>query len=106
VAGAACGVKEVGSGLWSDSPPPPARAAWSSERLASQPLKAHSAQPRTRTQFFLNPPKAAQSLPVGMELARAWSAALCFLSPASQCVKNHVDSSWSHHVPVMLHKTG
>jgi hypothetical protein len=28
------------------------------------------------------------------------------LSPASQYVKTHVDSSWSRHIPVLLHKTG
>jgi hypothetical protein len=28
------------------------------------------------------------------------------LSPASQYVKTHVDSSWSRHIPVLFHKTG
>jgi hypothetical protein len=35
-----------------------------------------------------------------MELARV------ALSPASQCVKTHVDSIWFCHIPVLLHWRG
>jgi hypothetical protein len=28
------------------------------------------------------------------------------LSPASQYVKNHIDSIWSRHIPVLVHLTG
>jgi hypothetical protein len=54
---------------------------------------------RSHPPNFPKPPKP-ENFSVGMELASE------SLPPASQYVKNHVDSFWSRHIPVLLHLTG